>query len=72
MLHTLTHWLHAPGKVSSSSSSSSCARSEVLTAVKIQVEVFWVVTLVFYQNTTRRHNPEELNLNASGKMRPAL
>jgi hypothetical protein len=56
-------------------------RFEPLTAVKIQVEVFWVVTLccfvIGYQrfrgscclhgslkhNTTRRNNPEDLDLN---------
>jgi hypothetical protein len=72
------------------------ARSEVFTAVMIQVEVFWIVTpcsVVAYQrigspcflhlqgemkmeaawtsetlvchNTTRRHNPEDLDLNLS-------
>jgi hypothetical protein len=44
----------------------------IITAVKIQVEVFWVVkmeaagsseTLVSYPNTTWRHNPEDLHLN---------
>jgi hypothetical protein len=48
---------------------------EVFTAVKIQVEVSWVVTpcivvmavwttetLVSYHNTKRRHNPEDLDL----------
>jgi hypothetical protein len=60
------------------------ARLEVFAAVKIQVEVFWIMapcnvavgyftlkmevtgfseTLVCYRNTTRSHNPEELNLN---------
>jgi hypothetical protein len=42
------------------------ARFEVFTAVKIQVEVTlkkeatWSFeTLIFYRNTTRRHNPED-------------
>jgi hypothetical protein len=39
---------------------------EVFTAVKIQVEVFWVVTpsgvVVSYYKTTEHHNPEDLDL----------
>jgi hypothetical protein len=51
-------------------------RSEVFTAVKIQVEVFWVVTpcrvveaarssetLVPYRNTSRRHKAEDLDMD---------
>jgi len=40
----------------------SDARSEVFTAIKIQVAVF-------YNTTTRRHNPEgrDLNLNKQSK-----
>jgi hypothetical protein len=47
------------------------ASFEAFTAVKIQVEVLWVVTpysvvvnlkMVSYHNTTRRHNPEDLDL----------
>jgi len=38
-------------------------------AVKIQVEVFWVVTpccvVVGYCNIIRHHNPEDLDLNLS-------
>jgi hypothetical protein len=42
---------------------------EAFTAVMFQVEVFWVVTsfsfivgyLQHHQNTTRRHNPEDLD-----------
>jgi hypothetical protein len=41
---------------------------ETFMAVKIQDEVSWVVTLcsvcvVVSYNTTRRHNPEDLDLN---------
>jgi len=39
------------------------ARFEVFTAVKIQVEIFWVHASVSYHNTTRHHNPEHLNMN---------
>jgi hypothetical protein len=46
-------------------------RFDVFTAVKIQVEVFWVVTpygvvgghQLFGGPTKRRHNPEELDVN---------
>jgi hypothetical protein len=52
-------------------------RFEVLTAMKIEVEVFWILTLcrivvgkhrfggqlvVFYHTSTQRHKPEDLEL----------
>jgi hypothetical protein len=53
------------------------ARFKVSTAVNVQVKVFWIVTLkmeavrffetlVSYCNATRRHNPEDLDLNVYG------
>jgi hypothetical protein len=53
------------------------ARFQIFTAVKIEVDVFWVASCMFmmkmeaarysetltsYRNTTQRHNPEDLNL----------
>jgi hypothetical protein len=42
-------------------------RSEVFTAVKIQIEVFLVVMLCSFASTAmlQCHNPEDLNLNLS-------
>jgi hypothetical protein len=77
-----------------------CTSFEAFTAVKIQVEVCWVVTpcrvvgyqrfgptyclhlqsevgavlnpetLIFYHNTTRRHKPEDLDLNLHSRENP--
>jgi len=57
------------------STNSSTTEFDIFTAMKIQVDVFWIVTpcndVVGYRrfgrtschNTARRHNPEDLDLN---------